>query len=127
MAVGGRGSSGSLSGLGWGALVAHLPAVFAVGEVVEVPIVEVAGTHGPLALLGAHLAGVDPAFPEELTVGHGKGLADGLSDELGLWDGRHLSGGPAYLLQVPHQHTDIPRAGLCTPKWDCPPSLCLRI
>lgn len=76
--------------MGWagvGALAAHLPAVFAVGEVVEVPVVEVAGAHSPLALLSAHLAGVDPAFPQELTVGHAKGLADGLSDELRLWGG----------------------------------------
>lgn len=44
---------------------------------------EVAGARG-LALLGAHLAGVKAAFPEELAVGHGEGLADGLSNELGL-------------------------------------------
>lgn len=46
---------------------------------------EVAGTCGPLALLGAHLAGVNAAFLQELAVGHGEGLANGLSNELGLW------------------------------------------
>lgn len=64
---------------------AHLLAVLAVGEVVEVPIVEVAGARGPLAWLGAHLAGVNAAFPQKLAVGHREGLADGLSNELGLW------------------------------------------
>lgn len=89
---------------GVGDPLAHLPAVLAIGEVVEVPVVEVAGARGTLALLGAHLAGVDPTFPQELAVGHGKGLADGLGDELGLWGGRHLSGGPTHLLQVPPSH-----------------------
>lgn len=65
--------------------LAHLLAVLAVGEVVEVPIVEVAGARGPLAWLGAHLAGVNAAFPQKLAVGHREGLADGLSNELGLW------------------------------------------
>lgn len=64
---------------------------------------EVAGARGALALLGAHLVGVDAAFPKELAVGHSEGLADGLSDELGLQaNGQHLSGGcPTHLLQVP--------------------------
>lgn len=46
---------------------------------------EVARARGPLVLLGAHLAGVNAAFPQELAVGHSEGLADGLSNELGLW------------------------------------------
>lgn len=64
---------------------------------------EVARARGALALLGAHLVGVDTAFPKELAVGHGEGLADGLSDELGLRaDGQHLSGGcPTHLLRAP--------------------------
>lgn len=64
--------------------LAHLPAVLAIGEVVEVPVVEVAGARSPLAWLGAHPAGVNATFLQELAVGHGKGLADGLSNELGL-------------------------------------------
>lgn len=64
--------------------LAHLPAVVTVGEVVEVPIVKVARACGPWALLGAHLARVDTAVAQELAVGHGEGLADGLGDELGL-------------------------------------------
>lgn len=46
---------------------------------------EVARARGPLVLLGAHLTGVNATFPQELAVGHGEGLANGLSDELGLW------------------------------------------
>lgn len=46
---------------------------------------EVARARGPLVLLGAHLAGVNAAFSQELVVGHSEGLANGLSNELGLW------------------------------------------
>lgn len=81
--------------------LAHLPAVLAVGEVVEVPIVEVAGARGPLAWLGAHLAGVNAAFPQKLAVRHRKGLADGLSNELGLWGMGSISRGCPTLLPVP--------------------------
>lgn len=45
---------------------------------------EVAGACSPRALLSAHPAGVDAAFPQELAVGRGEGLANGLGDELGL-------------------------------------------
>lgn len=46
---------------------------------------EVARARGPLVLLGAHLAGVNAAFSQELAVSHSEGLANGLSNELGLW------------------------------------------
>lgn len=49
---------------------------------VQVPIVQVAGAGGPGP--GAHLAGVNAILPQELAVGHGEGLADGLCNELSL-------------------------------------------
>ena len=79
-------------------LPAHLPAVLAVGEVVEVSIVEVARACGPLAWLDAHLAGVNAAFLQELAICHREGLADGLSNELGLWKMGSISLGVSHPL-----------------------------
>lgn len=69
--------------MGGARALAYLPAVLAVAEVVQVAIVQVAGS---IRGLRAHLAGVDPILLQELAVGDAEGLADGLGDKLGLWE-----------------------------------------
>lgn len=70
----------------WG--VAHLLAVLRVGEVDEVIVVHLLGVDDVAVLLLAQVLGVDAVGPQELLVGHAEGLADGLGDQLGLWEGR---------------------------------------
>lgn len=84
--------------MGGARALAHLPAVLAVAEVVQVAVVRVAGSiRGPRA----HLAGVDPILLQELAVGDAEGLADGLGDKLGLWEDSKL----LHILQSPSSKT----------------------
>lgn len=94
-------SEAMLVGCGAGGHKAHLPAVFAVGEVVQVPVVQVAGPWGALVLLGCHLAGVQAAVPQELAIGHGKGLPNGLGDQSSLEARRGYVLGGAQLELIP--------------------------
>lgn len=117
MGAGPRGPSvgqgrGQALGAGWRACLggaralAHLPAVLAVAEVVQVAVVRVAGSiRGPRA----HLAGVDPILLQELAVGDAEGLADGLCDKLGLLGGQQTPSHPTKpQFQGPHlQETSV--------------------
>lgn len=62
----------------------NLFAVFRVGEVNEVVIVHLLGVDDVAVLLLAQVLGVDAVGSQELLVRHAEGLADGLSDQLGL-------------------------------------------
>lgn len=101
-----RQGRGQALGAGWRACLggtralAHLSAVLAVAEVVQVAVVRVAGSiRGPRA----HLAGVDPILLQELAVGDAEGLADGLGDKLGLLGGQQAPSHPTKpQFQGPH-------------------------
>ena len=65
-------------------IATHLFAVLGVGEVNEVVVVHLLRVDDVTVLLLAQVLGVDAVGSQELLVSDAEGLADGLSDELGL-------------------------------------------
>lgn len=72
--------------------LAHVFAVLGLGEVDEVVVVHVLGVEQVAVLLLAQVFRVDAVGAQELLVGHAEGLADGLSDQLGLEPSRVSQG-----------------------------------
>lgn len=71
-----------------GCINTNLFAVFRVGEVDEVVVVHLLGVDDVAVLLLTQVLGVDAVCSQELLVSNAERLADGLSDELGLYTQR---------------------------------------
>lgn len=56
----------------------------------KVIVVHFLGVDDVTVLFLAQVGGVDAVGSQELSVGHAKGLTDGLCDELCLWEGESL-------------------------------------
>lgn len=80
----------------------YISAVLRLGEVDEVVVVHVLSVEQVAVLPLAQILRVDAVGPEELLVGHAERLTDGLSNQLGLADGkrRRTTGTITVLVEV---------------------------